>query len=408
MHPLDVVRSSLDNWSDSELGALVAGMHQAREACAQAKPADYSGDDLYDLARLCALGQDWNSTYAVAQRYVAGDDAAHRARAYAMEVNALIQVNDLPRAVETAREMLSKLPYDAAVAESTSYITTYLEQALDADALVLALQEHPAIVEALKKGVPLPETNGSDTVSVGSLYESGMQLAFLERYAGADAPAAKVVDGLRSALPQGASLSVEDQRLIQTVDARYGLLGAPQPPLEILKSLLSPAGKSGVKPVLKHTDGVATVLLLFPEWCTQCRKMVKPMVALADGDQAQAKLGQGKSVQGKSAEAKGAPKFAAYGLMFQNSPKDADSAINDETLKDLQGTATFLVSPATAAALGATEFPLGLVEDRQGSIVYVGVIPSNAFVPTGLIDEIIERKGAGKSILAVIDTGSGR
>jgi hypothetical protein len=413
MHPLDVVRSSLDNWSDSELGALAAGMHQAREACGQARPEDYSGEDLYDLARLCALGQDWNSTLAVTQRYIAGEQVSHRARAYAMEVNALIQINDLPRAVATTQEMLGKLPYDAAVSESTAYITTYLEQALDADALVLALQEHglivnALIVSALHQGVPLGETNGTDAVSVGSLYESGMELAFLERYAGADGPAAQVVEQLKLALPQAASLSVEDRRLIQSVDTRYGLLGAPQPAVEILKSL----GSSAARPVLKRTDGLATVLVLFPEWCTQCRKLMTPMTALAQGNPAQGnptKGGSGKATaakanQAKPAPAKSAPKFAAYGLMFQNTVVDADSPLKDETQKDLQGTSTLLVSPATAVVFGATEFPMGIVQDKRGNIVYVGLLPSNAFVAKGLIDEIVQRKSAGQSILAVIDT----
>ena len=61
MHPLEVVRGSLDNWSDAELGALTVGMHKAKDACDAVKPDDYSGGDLYDLARLCALGQDWNA-----------------------------------------------------------------------------------------------------------------------------------------------------------------------------------------------------------------------------------------------------------------------------------------------------------------------------------------------------------
>jgi thiol-disulfide isomerase/thioredoxin len=405
MHPLDVVRNSLDNWSDSELGALAAGMHQAREACSQAKPEDYAGDDLYDLARLCALGQDWNSTFTVAQRYVAGDDAAHRARAYAMEVNALIQLGDLSRAVATTREMLAKLPYDAAVSESTAYITTYLEQALDPDALVLALQEHAAIVDALSKDIPLQETNGNDSVSVGSLYESGMHLAFLERYAGADVPAAKVVAQLRSALPKAELLSVEDQRLILAVDTRYALLGANQPSLEILKSLLSPTAKPGFKPALNRADGLATVLVLFPEWCTQCRKMVKPMAELAAGKPGQAGTAKANRAQPKPPPAKSVPRFAAYALMFENSLEDAASPLKDETQKDVQGTSTFLVSPATAAAFGATEFPMGIVEDKLGNIVYVGLLPTNAFAPKGLIEEIVDRKSAGRSVLAVIDTG---
>ena len=38
MHPLDIVRSSLDNWSDAELGALTVGIHKAHDACEAGKP----------------------------------------------------------------------------------------------------------------------------------------------------------------------------------------------------------------------------------------------------------------------------------------------------------------------------------------------------------------------------------
>src|SRR5262249_12112493 len=70
MHPLDVVRISLDNWSDAELAALASGMRKAAAACAQAKPEDYSGEDLYDFARLCSLGQDWSGANNAATRYI--------------------------------------------------------------------------------------------------------------------------------------------------------------------------------------------------------------------------------------------------------------------------------------------------------------------------------------------------
>jgi len=93
MHPLDVVRRSLDNWSDAELGALSAGMHKAKEACDAAKPEDFSGDDLYDLARLCALGQDWSGANAAALGYIASHQEAHRAQAYALSVNALVHID---------------------------------------------------------------------------------------------------------------------------------------------------------------------------------------------------------------------------------------------------------------------------------------------------------------------------
>ena len=33
MRPLDIVRSSLDNWSDAEVGALAVGIQKAHDAC---------------------------------------------------------------------------------------------------------------------------------------------------------------------------------------------------------------------------------------------------------------------------------------------------------------------------------------------------------------------------------------
>jgi hypothetical protein len=92
LHPLEVVRSSLDNWSNAELGALGAGMHMAAEDCAQTKPELFKRDDLYNLTRLCAFGQDWSSANTAALAYVASHEEEHRAQAYAASVSALFHM----------------------------------------------------------------------------------------------------------------------------------------------------------------------------------------------------------------------------------------------------------------------------------------------------------------------------
>jgi hypothetical protein len=127
MHPLDVVRSSLDNWSEAELGALTVGMKKAHDACDAREPREFSGEDLYDLIRLCALGQDWEKANAAAQAYIASKLEPHRAQAYALAVNAMVHMNAMDLAVETTREMLRVLPYDAEVA----YAVRYLKDDLD-------------------------------------------------------------------------------------------------------------------------------------------------------------------------------------------------------------------------------------------------------------------------------------
>lgn len=75
MQSLEQVRASLSNWSDPELAALSVGVERARKACDVATPEDYHGDDLYDLAHLCAFAQDWNPANDVALQYLASGES---------------------------------------------------------------------------------------------------------------------------------------------------------------------------------------------------------------------------------------------------------------------------------------------------------------------------------------------
>src|ERR1700744_5795021 len=59
MHPLEVTRHSIANWSDTEKQALQVTIKQAATECAARDPKGFTGDALVDLARLCALGQSW-------------------------------------------------------------------------------------------------------------------------------------------------------------------------------------------------------------------------------------------------------------------------------------------------------------------------------------------------------------
>jgi hypothetical protein len=70
MRPLDQVRSSLDNWSPAELAALAAGIKRAQEYCKQVAPASVHADDLYQLARICSVGQQWNAADSAASAYI--------------------------------------------------------------------------------------------------------------------------------------------------------------------------------------------------------------------------------------------------------------------------------------------------------------------------------------------------
>ncbi len=367
MHPLDVVRTSLDNWSDAELGALVVGMHNAAEDCAKAKPSDYTGNDLYDLARLCTFGQDWNNANTVALDYVASRAEEHRTQAYALSVNALVHINAIDVAVQTAREMLRRLPYDAEAAYAVRGLKNFLEESSNPIAATLAADEHPMIVEALRQGVPLKATHGDAVIGVGALYESAMQLAFLDRYAGNNQPAAAMAAEVEGALPVTAALSAEDRQQVDAVSARYRLLGSHLPVFKVLRSLQSPGAKAQIDPNL----GVATVLVLFPDWCVQCKRMMKPLTEFA-------------------AVNRDTP-IHAYGLVFADEAVVSGQAAHEANFKEMQGTQTLVVPATTAQSFGATDFPLGIVVDPTGAVRFISPISGDAFNGDSYIGKVIVR-----------------
>lgn len=370
-HPLEIVRRSLDNWSDAELGALTVGMRRAGEDCAKAKPADYKGDDLYDLARLCSLGQDWNDANTAAVAYISSRVEEHRAQAYAISVNALVHMNAIDLAVATAHEMLWKLPYDAEVAYSLRDLKDSLEESTNPLATALAADEHSAILKALGQGVALKAAQGDAVIGLGELYESAMQLAFLERYAGRDQLAETTVAEVEGALPATAVLSAEDRQRVNSVTARYRLLGTHVPEVKAMRTLQQTSAKAEGKAEIDRNFGSATVLVLFPDWCVACRQMMKTLTEFA-------------------AVNRETP-IHAYGLVFADDALGQGQPAHDKNIKEMMGTQTLVVPIETAGSFGATDFPMGIVLDQTGVIRFIGQIPSTAFDGDSYMGKVILR-----------------
>ena len=391
MHPLDVVRSEMANWSDAELQALGVGVKMAHEACENAKPENYRGDDLYDLARLCAFGQDWGQANTVAQDYIAALDNNHRSQAYAISVSAQVHTNDIDGAVATARTMLRSLPYDAEVAYSMRSLKDYLEQSGNPAAVTLAQQEHPELMDALKQGVPLTAGHSEAVIGIGALFDSGMELAFFERYAGDDKAAGATVLELEDALGTTAAFTGSDWLEISRVRAEYSLIGWRLPQIEIERSFETKAAKvptpanatrarqgaalrqtSSPAPNVNGPDfGSATVLVLFPEWCAQCRAMMKTVTEFAT----------------LNAETP----IHAWGLMYEDATQSGSDMGVDLGAKELEGTNTLLVSADSAAKFPANDFPTAVVVDHSGVVRFIGPIPTDSFNGNGYIGRIIVR-----------------
>jgi thiol-disulfide isomerase/thioredoxin len=209
--------------------------------------------------------------------------------------------------------------------------------------------------------------SGDAVMSVGALYESAMELAFWQNYAGDDAAAAATVAEMDGALPQDAPVRSEDAARIAAVRTRYGLLGARLPEMKVLRALESPVAKA----LIDTHYASATVLVLFPDWCGGCRKMMKTLTEFA-------KVNKETPIH-------------AYGLVFADDWVIPVQAAHEEIFKELRGTATLVVPDTTAQILGATEFPLGIVIDRMGRIRFIGMLPEDAFNGGGYVGKVIER-----------------
>jgi thiol-disulfide isomerase/thioredoxin len=366
MHPVDVVRQSLDNWSDSELAALGIGMHLARQACDKMNPDDYSNNNLYDLAHLCAFGQDWNPANTAAQLYLRSRAPEHQIQAFAISISALVHIGAPDLALATTRGMMG-YPYDAELAYAVRYMKDYLENTGSPEAVKLAEEEHAKIVNALSKGTPLKAAYGDAVVSIGLLYQMAMEAAFFERYAGNDAHATQDLYDVEQALPQNAALTAEDRQEIDSVRLQYHLLGTEVERIPVIRSYKSAATKAQSKVNLGTNFGAATVLVVFPDWCEQCKKMMPTMTQFA-------------TVNAETP-------IHAYGLNFK---EDGEETMPD-TEKELLGTDVMEISEQTARSFGASEYPLGIVADHAGVIRFIGVLPGDAFNGGGYMEKVITR-----------------
>jgi thiol-disulfide isomerase/thioredoxin len=363
MHPLDVVRQSMENWSEAELGALSVGVKTAREACDRMKPENYSKEDLYDLAHLCAFGQDWNPANTAAQQYLASKAPEHRTQAYAISIGAFVHLDAVDLALATTREMLRLQPYDAEEAYAVHYMKAYLETTGNPNALALAEEEHAKVVEALSKGTALKATYGDAVVNIGLLFEMAIEAAFFERYAGNDLQATQYLGDVERALPANAALTGEDRQEIDSAKLQYHLLGTELEHIPVIRSYKSATAKTEIG----ANFGAATALVVFPEWCVQCKKMM-PTITQFGAANAETPI-------------------YAYGLIFKEGGEQA--APNAE--KELLGTDVVEVSEETARSFGTTDYPLGIVVDHTGVIRFIGVIPSDAFNGDGYMERVITR-----------------
>lgn len=392
MHPLDVTRHSVANWSDIEIAALKVAIDRAQKDCAARDPKSFAGEALIDLIRLCSLGQMWPSVVQAATLYMNADAPAKPllTQAYAGQIDAYLHLKKEPDALASARTMLTAVPYDTLTAETIGEAVSYMQFVYTSDALALVTARQPLLLARLQAtaaatapDTPSPESD-EPPQTLHELYADGLTLPALQQLA--KLPPADVtatVTALDAALPQ--TLSPDEAIPVAASRKRYALLGKPLPKIAGLSYLSMP----GKLPQLPAANAV-TALLLFPDWCAQCVGMGKQFpetVFLVAGHEAYLYGLLAQTVPPRKpvppspgATAKDTSASTAY------DPSDAANLLRE--------TPTIVVEPALLDQFAATDVPLLILTDPQGIVRVVQPVGEDAIARGSTIDSAIARVGA--------------
>jgi hypothetical protein len=242
---------------------------------------------------------------------------------------------------------------------------------LDDGALPIARERQPFLLTALESDGELKEQPGDVVIGTATLYDEGLELAYLEQYAGRQTEAKQALTALDAALAKVPMEKIDNQAEIGRAKARYALLGERLPRIAILPY----AAPGNPHPRINPDYGAATVLLLFPEWCAQCRKMMQPLNDFLLRNNAQ--------------------KIHAYGLLALDADEMSADPFKSDSFKDLLHTPTLTTSSDTPRTFGAVSFPFLVITDGAGKIRFLGTVSQNAFDAGGFVEQVIDRN-AGK------------
>jgi hypothetical protein len=397
--PVEITHRSIANWSDIETAALGVAVQQARDACLARTSETYTGDDLIAFARLCALGQQWPTTFTAATTYINSKDVAkpQLAQAYAYEVNADLNLKDEKSALRASIAMLQVVPYGPLSDEVTTSTIRYLQLAFTEDALTLHLARQPTLLRLLRTPPAKPQPNAAVPIPLHTLFEHALDFAALEQYVNQPRLAAGIISDIDAATPS--NLSPDDAVPIADARRQYALLGTQLPSISVTVSLLSPTAPPRINPDF----GTSTVLLLFPPWCAQCLRQA-PQIAPAIS-----RLGGNVHIYGLLAD--NPPPAPPAAAPAKPQPASSENRMHHPTSRErteqpaaapsdkpdmskpaadqLRGTPTLVIAPSTLASFGANDFPFLIATDHDGIIrLLLPAATENAFVVGGAIDQI--------------------
>jgi hypothetical protein len=419
IHPLDIVRSAAQNWSDSELAALAVAEDLAKTSCLARTSDQFTGEDLLAYAKLCALAQQWQFVKKAGTNYLIARNAASPADqlmgfpglslAFDYVIQASLHLGDPVNAFGTAQTMLRTVPYDALASDATNAVVRYVQLIQTDEAVALLSQRQPlllALLRAHARPVAAPAQSPHPSLTIHDLYADAIALPAMLQFANnSDAARANFTE-LEVAVP--GNLSPDDAILIAALRRQYLLLGAPLPQIPASAWLLDTATFAPPHD-LNNKFGSGTILLLFPDWCAQCVAVGQNFRPAAERLNKSAVYFYALLAQAdpKPPAPKEAPKLPlkpspSTGVKGAKTPSppsaktatphaDIELTVKPIPSELLLATPTLIVPMETLSTFVATDVPLLIATDHDGIVRYIRPAPDNALVQNGLIDQIADR-----------------
>lgn len=271
MQPVEIVRRSPNNITDSEIAAWGVAVKAAAHACAGQRLEDFSTEDLFHFARLCQLGQQYEDAYAAAQKYIGDGNTRSAESARALIVRASLSAGNLLRAQQGAKDLLRTYPYDGTV-HTLVQETIMALASTDAmeNAIKLVEERSARLMSAMRAGGGLALHEGSYKVPESLLVRDALEAAYMyraeNRVLGAQSKADALIDDVRQAVDAAApNLSVVERDTMNAALRRAEMLMAAAPPVAI-----EAASAKGAAPrtVIRYDKNV-TVLAFYAPWSPQ-------------------------------------------------------------------------------------------------------------------------------------------
>jgi hypothetical protein len=284
MQPVEIVRRSPNNITDSEMAAWGLAVVTAAHECAARKIEDFAGEDLFHFARLCQLGQQYEDAYVAARKYINNGNKQSLESARGLILRTSLSAGNLLHAERAAYDLLRNHPYDGTV-HTLVQETIMTLAAADAveNSLRFVDERHDPLMAALQTGGGLALHEGSYRVPQSTLVRDALSAVYMyraeHRVEGAQASARALLDSVRQVVHgTAASVSPLERDAMQAALRRAELLMADAPSLPVAMSSLP----KGARPIVEVTyEKNITVLAFYAPWSPQRTQMFDLLASIS-------------------------------------------------------------------------------------------------------------------------------